>query len=68
MNISSITFNYSEDKKVSGYTVYVDGEEGDLQTFSGQVVLRNSELDLSYIAGLVQEKIARTFGGAVDAD
>lgn len=60
MNIASITFNYDTTKTVTGYTVYIDGKMGDLQAFSGQVVLGQGELDLSYILKIVQEKIAET--------
>lgn len=61
MNIASITFNYDTKKQVKGYTIYVDGKAGDVQSFSGQVNIGKDELDLSFILNLVQEKIGETF-------
>lgn len=68
MYISSITFKYNSDKQVEGYTIYIDGEDGDVQAFSGQVNMDSTELDLSNIPKLVQKKIVDCIGGTLNAD
>jgi len=60
MNISSITFSYDADHKVS-YTIGVGGTTDEINFFNGQVILTAEELDLSFILPLVQEKLANSF-------
>lgn len=61
MNIASITFQYDQNMEVKGYTVYVDGKSGQVQSFSGQVNLGIDEMDLSFIKDKVRAKIEESF-------
>lgn len=61
MIISNITYQYDADQNVNGYIIFVEGTKGDIKTFSGQLTLDVGELDLSFAASKVQEKIAEIF-------
>lgn len=61
MNIASITFQYDQNMEVKGYTVYVDGKSGQVQSFSGQVNIGIDEMDLSFIKDKARAKIEESF-------